>query len=161
MRDKVKTSAVPFAVEPWNFAPGDVVRRFYDGKTQTPYVGVVVRIDKACDKVDVEWPMGTERVNPEFLIKQNYYMAPPNINPEDLQGRVASAGKFPLKMADIEAAAETLLVAGYSESDTIRLLTDGFHQIASGTQIRAAIARIASSLEINTVKAFLRNLAHT
>jgi len=140
----------PYAVEPRDYKVGDTVRRIYNGRDKSIYVGVVVRVDTASDKVDVEFPMGVQRCAPEELIKVNEKISPPHQKVETPEEQVHSSIKriaesAQIKLSEIEEAAESLLRAGYSEIDAVKLLADNFNHSASEEQLHRTARKVYSS----------------
>jgi len=140
----------PYAVDPKDYEVGDTVRRIYNGRDKSIYVGVVVRIDTASDKVDVEFPMGVQRCAPEELIKVNEKITPPHQQAETPEEQVHSsikriADSAQIKLSEIEEAAESLLRAGYSEIDAVKLLSDNFNHSASELQLQRTSRKVYSA----------------
>jgi len=135
----------PYAIEVTDFKPGQHVRLMYNARDISPQVGTVVRIDTACNKVDVEFPMGAERCAPEMLVKVDSLVADnEDILPDPVkhvQSRVVHAAA--LKMHEIEEAASTLLHAGYSEDETINILADSLEKQSSRFTVSNAVHRSA------------------
>jgi len=144
------TALAPLAIEPMNFKTGDTVRKFYNGRDLTPYVGTVVRIDTACNKVDVNWPMGAAREAPEELVRESTELVPPyfygNVTSEQkMVARVANAHM--LGKSELEEAATTLLMAGYNEAETVNLLVDG----TRGELTTGNAQSVLDSIKLNTM----------
>lgn len=157
---------MPFAVEPRNYKPGDVVRRMYSGHDKSPYTGVVVRVDTAANKVDVEWPMGVEREEPEFLLRETSFIKPPEVEmskevAEDVEKRIEARvlKKAVLSRKEIEESVKTLLIAGYSDEDAIKLLTDGYQEkVGSVSGLRTILYAVRKDPEIRVMRNHLRSL---
>jgi len=67
-----------------DYAPGDLVQRFVPGNGDlSPFVGRVTAVHKGIGFLDIQWPMGNERVSPEEVVKINPEFArylPPSLN---------------------------------------------------------------------------------
>ena len=59
----------PITAIPQDFSVGDPVRKWVSERSVTPYVGVVTNLLPSIYKVDVQWPRGNVREDPEELIK--------------------------------------------------------------------------------------------
>jgi hypothetical protein len=68
-----------------DYAPGDLVQRFAPGSDNdlSPFVGRVTAVHKGTGFLDIQWPMGNERVSAEEVLKVNPEFAkflPPSLN---------------------------------------------------------------------------------
>jgi hypothetical protein len=54
-----------------DFSVGDVVQQILPGQGVTPYVGRVLAVLPAIGFVDVQWPFGSERMSPEWLVRSS------------------------------------------------------------------------------------------
>lgn len=67
----------PMMAAPESFRPGDVVRKFINERSVSPYVGIVTHITPSTYKVWVQWPIAHEQESPETLIKVNHALGMP------------------------------------------------------------------------------------
>lgn len=63
------------AIDYWtltkDFSVGDTVQQILPGQGVTPYAGRVLAVLPGIGFVDVQWPFGSERVSPEWLVKSS------------------------------------------------------------------------------------------
>jgi methylphosphotriester-DNA--protein-cysteine methyltransferase len=151
---KASAPNMPYAVNTMDYQVGDIVRQMYNGRDVSPFTGTVVRVDSASNKVDVEFPMGTERCAPEELIKQNAWVFPPNTMSITSKRKIKAA----LTKADLESAAETLLNAGYSEDEAISILSEGMEaNLAKQAALRQMYQKVASRMPLLSLVTFSSN----
>jgi hypothetical protein len=69
----------PVTVAPEDFKVGDCVKRWISDRATTSYSGIVTNICPSIYKVDVQWPMGNVREDPEFLVRVNPIFGLPSV----------------------------------------------------------------------------------
>jgi len=105
----------PMTSAPEDFCVGDTVRKWVSERSVTPYVGIVTNIHPGIHKLDVQWPRGNMREDPEEIIKVNPIFGIPSVSQdtgygsydkslsEKLHGkipkRVMPSDKMPIRIA--------------------------------------------------------------
>jgi len=162
----------PMTVAPEDFKVGDTVRKSISDRCFTPYVGVVTNILPSIYKVDVQWPRGSIREDPEELILVHPIFGLPTVRTDSGYSSYDKGisekfyGKIPKQVRPYERMA--IRVAHNFASKTIGKLVDDivechqkklsevqtynrvygkFASICSDYIIRSSIERIYKSVE--------------
>jgi len=69
----------PATVAPEDYCVGDSVKKWISDRCLTPYVGIITNICPSIYKVDVQWPLGNVREDPEMLVKVNPIFGLPSV----------------------------------------------------------------------------------
>lgn len=129
------------AIDYWkltkDFSPGDSVQWILPGQGVSPYVGRVLAVLPAIGFVDVQWPMGSERVSPEelLLVKPGFgeYL-PPQLTFSYFPGldvtKTAAAGRW--RTTEVPAGFHKELArAFHRKANEVQAYDDLWHRYAS------------------------------
>lgn len=170
-----KKALFPFGVSAIDFKVGQRVQRIINDHTPSVFVGTVTAIIPAIEKVDVQWPTGVSREDPEWLIPTTEALGVDpsvsfnainqglgvNMNP----GIAVVVGNYLKRLASVYSLAKNMRKIGSTEVNTYEALYTEFSDRISDQSIRDVVLvayqpRVASKNQKfkSTLEIFLSNI---
>lgn len=129
-----KNALYPFAVGAADFKVGSLVKKMLGNSNSSSFVGTVVAVNPSIEKVDVLWPTGIIREDPEWLIPINDYQG---IIPSIKISNVAA--NYLKRLSVVYKLASTFRSLGHNEVFTYDTLSQAHGDSISDEAIRDVV----------------------
>jgi len=139
-----KIALYPFGASARDFKVGQKVQRLITSSTASVFVGTVLAVNPSIEKVDVQWPIGIVREDPEWLIPVSDSLGiEPTVKsvsakiPTDTVWNMAMMHLS--KLANIFSDANALKSIGKNEVYTYDVLSSNYGQSIADNTIREVV----------------------